>query len=503
MNAPVSIESLLDNCKKLPTLPAIALKLLAAIQKEETDLKEIHEILCTDPPLCAEVLKLVNSAFYSLPVKVTDIMNALTLLGVNTVKNLVLGFSLVKQFSTEDHIEFDYGQFWKDSLIAALASRLIMQQVNPELAEDAFLLGLLHDIGRLALNQCMHRQYALVLTESDAHQNACHQAEERILGFNHMAVGEALLRRWGLPESLCAPIGRHHEPGTLTDIDESLIPMIKVLHLSTLMIDLFSSKNKGRCLVRLETETQQYGFPNPIDYDEIGKNIEDQGKSIFPLFRLDSGISDEREQIMKAARDELANLNQKMIREQEAQLLKIRNLTEKTTRDGMTRLINYQFFHELLDREVERAYEDKNSLSLIIGDIDHFKAINDTYGHLAGDEAIKSVADCLTRSMKDAYYVARYGGEEFAIILFNTPLRSALLVAQTLRKRIESMNLHFEDNRFSLTMSFGVAAANDPDNRLSKEALISRADTALYKAKKDGRNRCYMWEKRKPGEKAV
>ena len=108
-------------------------------------------------------------------------------------------------------------------------------------------------------------------------------------------------------------------------------------------------------------------------------------------------------------------------------------LKQQVVRDSMTHLINHQHFLELLAREVSRAERYNHPLSLIMADIDHFKAINDDFGHLAGDRVIKAVAGCLQQEIRESDHVARYGGEEFAIILPDTQIQDAYIVAERIR----------------------------------------------------------------------
>ena len=123
----------------------------------------------------------------------------------------------------------------------------------------------------------------------------------------------------------------------------------------------------------------------------------------------------------------------------------------------MTSIHNYKGFCEFLSQELSRAKRIKRPLSLIFADIDHFKLVNDTFGHLAGDCALKAVAICLKNVLREADYLARYGGEEFAIILPESNIEGAFLVAERLRERIKSQNIVYKGKTISLTMSFGVA----------------------------------------------
>jgi diguanylate cyclase (GGDEF)-like protein len=129
-----------------------------------------------------------------------------------------------------------------------------------------------------------------------------------------------------------------------------------------------------------------------------------------------------------------------------------------------------------------------------MADIDHFKSINDFFGHLAGDHALKCVSAQLKQMVRDSDQIARYGGEEFAIILPMTDPVDAMKAAERLRKGIESLKLRYNDKPIALTMSFG-AAAMENESEVDVEGLIKKADEALYEAKNTGRNRCCLYRK--------
>src|SRR5210317_314819 len=158
-----SLESFIGGIENLPTLPGIAIKILEAVQKNEPDIDEISDIISTDPPLSAKVLRLVNSSFYNLPSKVTSVLHSIKMLGINTVKNIALGFSLVNNYQSKQSNGFDYTCFWKNSLVGAVSAKLLTEKLNPELLDNAFFIGLLQDIGTLTFGHCMPAQYNLVL----------------------------------------------------------------------------------------------------------------------------------------------------------------------------------------------------------------------------------------------------------------------------------------------------------------------------------------------------
>ena len=159
-----------------------------------------------------------------------------------------------------------------------------------------------------------------------------------------------------------------------------------------------------------------------------------------------------------------------------------------TTTDGLTQIFNKRYFTEQLKREVGRSLRHKRELSLVIFDIDHFKLINDNYGHLAGDFVLKQLAHAVSKNIRGSEDIlARYGGEEFCVLLPETNIQNAVKLAEKLRILIEKAEFIFENTKISLTVSLGVATF-DPSYKNS-EAFIKAADTKLYEAKRSGRNR--------------
>jgi diguanylate cyclase (GGDEF)-like protein len=160
-------------------------------------------------------------------------------------------------------------------------------------------------------------------------------------------------------------------------------------------------------------------------------------------------------------------------------------LAERATRDALTGLVNRRELFARFERELALARRGR-ALSLVVLDIDHFKRINDSHGHPAGDEVLRQVAHCLARSVRESDVVARVGGEEFAVLAIDATGPAAAAMAESLRKAIESLEIDVEQQRVAISASFGVAAFGTESEI---DALYRRADQALYEAKAGGRNR--------------
>jgi diguanylate cyclase len=202
---------------------------------------------------------------------------------------------------------------------------------------------------------------------------------------------------------------------------------------------------------------------------------------------VDSVISETRE-TGHVQRDMKAQLDQ-MSSEMEAMRAELAQIKEQSLKDMLTGIANRNAFDRSLDELLVRANEDRSRFSLLLLDIDHFKQVNDTYGHLVGDKILRFVAATIKRCVKGKDFVARFGGEEFAVILPGTEMAGAYVAAEQIRKAVAHSVLKDTQTQKSygnITISIGVSQTERGDLPLT---VIERADQALYRAKDNGRNR--------------
>ena len=177
---------------------------------------------------------------------------------------------------------------------------------------------------------------------------------------------------------------------------------------------------------------------------------------------------------IKALQDELRKSNELLL--------------ELSNTDHLTRLYNRRHLMETLDREFKRALREGGFFSMMMIDIDHFKMVNDTYGHQEGDAVLVAVANVVRKELRPYDYAARYGGEEFAVLLPATNLAGSIQAAERVRKGVESMTFGDKLQNLVVTVSLGIATY--PSSQVyCIDALITEADDALYRAKANGRNR--------------
>ena len=156
--------------------------------------------------------------------------------------------------------------------------------------------------------------------------------------------------------------------------------------------------------------------------------------------------------------------------------------------DGLTGVHNKRYFLEFVERELASSQRHGHPLTLVMFDIDHFKALNDTRGHLAGDHVLRTLSSRIQSRMRREDLLARYGGEEFAAVLNSTDLTGGIRFAEDVRRRIQAAPFEFDGESFTITVSLGVASVAN-EQGIDPAALIARADEKLYAAKRAGRNR--------------
>ena len=494
-----SIDDVLNDEAKLPSLPAIAIRIINAVKTDEASLNELSKIVSSDPAIAARILKVSNSSFYALPQKCDTIQKALTILGTKALKNIALSFVIVQAMQSSNGERFNYKFFWKRAVTSAVAADLISTFIKQK-NDDIFISALLQDIGIVVLYLTMPDEYLMVLDERQVSNMPIVDTEKKVFGYDHQEVGARMLGKWGLPENIFEPIKYHHNS---QKIPENCAAKARILSLA----DRISSVYHGsQCVEKIKEIKNTLGRLYGFSEEEINRLIDEvasKSVEILSFFEIDSGEMKPYSQLLLEANEELGKLNisyeqlileLKRSKEKTEQLAKdLQKANEKlrdlATKDGLTGLFNHRYFQEATDREISRSLRYKKPLVLILLDIDHFKQVNDQYGHPAGDIVLKAVSVMLQKAVRKSDIVARYGGEEFAVILPETDFKGGAIFAERLRKSIEVAEISAGEMTLKITISIGVTSHNFSRGSIDKATLIAAADKGLYVSKESGRNR--------------
>jgi len=198
---------------ELPTLPAVVPRVLSLLEDPGADAGKLTEVVSHDPAMTSKILKVANSAYYGFPQKITSLERAVALLGFNMVKSLAVSVGVIKSLPSPDLAGlFDVKGLWIHSLAVATAMRELAEQtVKFDDIESLFIIGLLHDLGKVLLCEFCPDEFARALEQSAAEPPLpLDQAERKTIGFDHGQVGGMLLSRWKFPAAIVSPISTHH-----------------------------------------------------------------------------------------------------------------------------------------------------------------------------------------------------------------------------------------------------------------------------------------------------
>ena len=193
---PDKLEEIVDKVKKLPTLPSVANKITSLINDPTCTAIRLAEVINKDQSLTTRVLRLVNSAFYSLSAEVTNVKHGIALLGFKTISQMVISISVFDVFAGKYGEEFDRRGFWKHSIGCGVISKIVAQRAKYPKEDDCFTAGLLHDIGKVVLDQYLHEDMIQVIQRTREKEMSFGDAEQEVLGLNHADIGGQVMKKW-------------------------------------------------------------------------------------------------------------------------------------------------------------------------------------------------------------------------------------------------------------------------------------------------------------------
>lgn len=485
------LEKLLTSCTNLPSLPAVALKIIDASKDPDISLHEVSAIISSDPAISAKLLKIANSPLYSQRRKLNNIREALTLLGFNAALTISLSFSLLQSLGNNKNHE----SFWKRSIISASIARILGSKLGVTKLEDLFLTSLLQDIGILVI-ECL---------DDSPYPEGPHDLQhvERIslelegLGLEHSLIGAWLLKHWNLPSYLINSVIYSHSLNTgLSNQSEEDISFHYCLNLSGSLADVWLDENGGDLLVSIVEVTKQVLSVDDEEFNEIIIEIDGSLPAISDIFEILLVEDKDREHVLHEARELLLERSIHAIKKSEDDRRYIESITDRVEKiekesrlDHLTNAYNRQHIETLLEIEYEESNINKWPLSIAFIDIDNFKSVNDTYGHLVGDEVLKSISNFFSKNIRETDVLARYGGDEFLLMLpGSTSDIAKFLLERLLSLMNNEVNLNIKDESVAVSVSIGLATHTGMTGFDKLKDVLAAADEALYKSKKQGKN---------------
>ncbi len=480
---------------QLPSPPGVALKILELARSDDTSLDDLARTISSDPALAGRMLKFVNSPSAGFGRQIATLDEAVNQIGLRGVQLMALSFSLVSSARVEVSPGFNFDLFWSRSLACAVAAKTFATNAGRIDPNEAFIIGLLHHIGQMAVACAVPRLYETVLAEAAMQPQALLAIEKEKLGANHIEAGVQLLQDWKLPDSIWRTISASHDAAAPASLN-GRVTAGRVLHIADVTAALLCDSKEERGgkveeilqLVKEHFEIDEAAWAGL--YDQIVRDWKAYGQ----LLSVKAGTDKTFRDLQEEAREKIAALGAATVMENIGIKGQNQQLQQQVRTDALTGVANRAAFDERLAGELERARRTNCPLALCLLDIDHFKQFNDTYGHPVGDQVLQAVAKALDGTIRKMDLVTRYGGEEFAVIAPECNLSKAGSLAERLREAVEELQVDVAGQQLKITTSVGVAFAQWPGFERTAAELIRAADARLYEAKLGGRNCCRMEE---------
>lgn len=490
----------------LASCPLVTNQILKLIPLGQETIPDLLNVIHWDPALSARILAAANGTEFGQKWPVVSLPRARRLLDDVTLRLISLQFRLDSLAPEQQSIRPLYEVFWKRASYRALTSQLLYDYHANQVEVSPFLASLLCDLGRLALIQS-HPQAAEQVYEAVVETAVPYEEVERTyLTKDLQEFQHRLLFQANFPAAFLKVV--KSQRALPNQADPKISTMRQVFEVAEAMGDFLCFPNENPQLAdqwrhRLETTYSRLwddGATAEFSLEELVQKVQTGYESRFsqPSHSLSA------QEMLQVANRELGRLGwetslaylqaEKRAQDAEGSLRqiegKILHLQQQALRDSLTGVYNRRFLVEALDKEIHRCCRQALPLGLLFIDIDYFKSLNDSKGHLIGDLVLRRVAETLETAIRGADILARFGGEEF-VILPNGPTEQGLLqLAERVRLAVEQLVIPVDGEQLSVTVSVGctftIPQQNDWD---LVPKLFAAADAAMYDAKALGRNR--------------
>jgi diguanylate cyclase (GGDEF)-like protein len=493
-----ALPSILEKAENLPTMPDVAAEILRLTEDEEAvGLDEFAPVLQRDPGLSAKLLRVANSAAYNAGNPISTLEQATSLLGIKTLQTMALSFCLVDSLSQHRVAgAFDLQDYWRRSLLGAVAARGLARLTRRSPENEAFLCGLLGEIGRLVLAVCLPRLYDGVLERANGRPSP--ESEERILGFNHCDVGAALLREWQLPPSVYTSVGYMLRPDELPEpAPQGARDLVEVMHLASLTRDVLAGDERRVALLSLAARARAWG----VSHRHLGGyllGLEQDLAETAELMDMRLPEGPPHAEILRDLREELSDAldgDQKDLlladRRDTNSPPPLRRPSSPDKIDRLTGLPVREHLSQVLDEEVAKLArrERIRALGLLRMRIDGMPELARKHGADIANDIEKMVGRFLARTCRQSDLPACSGGSEFAVLLAHANVSTLEGMAQRILRQARGLELVRGGQLIQFTLSAGAVCAARCEPGTSGSSLWRVAGLALERASIAGGDR--------------
>lgn len=470
-------------CPTLPSLPAVALKVIDLTSNPAVKMDELARTIQNDQGLAAKILRTVNSSFYGLRKPCSTIHAAIVMLGLGPVKTLALGFSLVSAVGNKSGDGFDYAAYWRRGLYTAVGAKCIAEAAHIKQVDEAFLGGLLQDLGVMAFYRSLGDEYLQVMQTTGGDHRKLVQAELSTLEIQHADIGAMLAERWKLPRELVLPVKYHERP---TAAPMECAELIRCVGVGNIIHDALTDEDPTPSMRKLYDKAGYWFNLTPNEVDAAVKRAALGVKELSSLFALDTGSSADAEAILAKAAEQSADVVAEAAgidRGVDAIVI------ASGDTDPMTGLLGRNGFERCIKESYAKLDIEEPGMALVYIVLDKWRAVMQKSTVDGCDDYISDVAVMLRKHFAAARgVVCRPSPDVFAVVLPKSTSELAIAIAERFREEISATAGPLAGNGEAESMSASIGVASTSRDGISPEQLVKAAVSALQGARATGGN---------------
>lgn len=483
---------------RLPSLPTIAVEILNVFGDPDAPIQRVAQLVQADPAMASKILKAANSSRFGLAREVADLRQAIALMGKAKITPIVLSFSLASESIEDEEHAAHFQRFWLRSFAQATAGEVLGTAFGPGFASECFTVNLLAGIGQLALLKNGVDIYLECISRAEGGEDSLENIEREMYGTTNKELALEMLEKSGLPLRCIDAIASTVPGAAIEKNDSEAFRLGQIARVADSFAKYLCDADHGIGMILVQERLGELESIT-LDFDSLTTEVRHRLEESAELFNIDPSELPDSEDLLQEALEQLSDFTERMhddatnvpgelLAENGRLKRQVEDLVKQTSTDALTTVANRAFFDRRLGELTQQSLRQQCEMGIAVVDIDHFKHVNDTYGHQAGDHILQQVAGGLEDVTRANETLARYGGEEFAILLEDIKPGGMTILGERIRTKIEELEIRHGEERIPITISIGIATGV-PESDTYGLKLFAEADAALYEAKQTGRNR--------------
>lgn len=436
----------------LPTIPAVALRVLELMSSRDVSVREISSVVEHDPALASKVLRTVNSTYFGLARPCGSIQQALVYLGLHSLKSLVLSFTLARSIEQDDgDVGFDFLDYWRRSIYSAAAAREIAYRTRRCDPDEAFFCALIRDIGMIALWRAYGDRYLQIVDLAKGDHDRLSAIERRTLEIDHAEVAAEMITRWRLPAAFADVIRAHHETAGFTGEAQALA---RTVGLASSAAAVLAPKNKPEDLVRFRSECKEWFDIKESAATELLSEIVAVARELSATFELETGDVPDVDAILAEA--------ERIRKEQQLAEPSGNAPSAEDAPLDLESMPESHVFGEALARAFQSVRQaGTGSIGLLLIGVDRARTLQQSYGMGGVEAALRHTLSKLKTVLPRGAQVYRFVGAELAVLASNAEIDDLCRIAEFTKRAASDDAVEFAPatgGGFPITLSVGIAS---------------------------------------------